>query len=341
MAFWVNLHGAFVLGLGLMAFFLASESIRRYVHGPRHQTLSVSRLGLLCGVLVLSLGATLLNPEGFGVFEYVAGVLKDPGSQIWVTEWKPPNIRKLPGIVFFFGPFFLSLPALLFSSRKLRLTEFCLYFGFAAFALSALRNGIWFSLVIPPIVARSLTGTILGGEEQSSLSRSLPQQGQHKGARGPGSSVMNWIVVLALLSGATVSSPWLFPRFFQKPIWQKDTPVGVMDFLEKQDLQGNIFHSQIYGDYMVWRLWPRQRSLIDGRIHIFGEELVRDYLAAFTDTCWERRLEKWKIKYLLLKKNDQFLKGTDRLTEEARTSANWRVIYEDEISVLFEKTPVS
>jgi hypothetical protein len=114
-----------------------------------------------------------------------------------------------------------------------------------------------------------------------------------------------------------------------------------MDFLERQDLRGNIFHSQIYGDYMVWRLWPRQRSLIDGRIHIFGEELVRDYLAAFTDTCWERRLEKWKIKYLLLKKNDQFLKGTDRLTEEARTSANWRVIYEDKLSVLFKKIPVS
>ena len=335
MAFWVNLHGAFVLGLGLIAIHLFSESMRRLVLGSGHQTLSATQLGILSAVFCLSLGATLLNPEGPGVFEYVVGVLQDPGSQLFVTEWKPPNIKSLPGVVFFFGPFFVTLPIMLFSSRKLRFTEFCLFVVFGVFALSALRNGIWFSMIISPIVARMLTGTFVAETTRSPfLTRIISQ---NVGDGGSGNPFMNWVILLVFLTGAIVSSPWLFPRFFQKPIWQEETPVSAMDFLEEQALSGNIFHSQIYGDYLVWRLWPKQRSLIDGRMHIFGEDLARDYLATFSDTCWERRLEKWKIRYLLLRKNDKLLEGTDRIIQEARTSENWQAIYEDELCIIFEK----
>jgi hypothetical protein len=190
-------------------------------------------------------------------------------------------------------------------------------------------------MTISPIVARLLAGTLV--DETMGPPFLTRIHSQNKGDGSTGNPFMNWVILLVFLAGTIVSSPWLFPHFFQKPIWQEETPVGAMDFLEEQGLRGNIFHSQIYGDYLVWRLWPMQRSLIDGRMHIFGEELARDYLATFSDSCWERRLEKWKIRYLLLRKNDPLLEGTDRIIQEAWASENWQAIYEDELCIIFEK----
>src|SRR5262249_5001072 len=82
-------------------------------------------------------------------------------------------------------------------------------------------------------------------------------------------------------------SPWVDPHLgnqaFGNTLWETSTPVGAMDFIQQQGLQGNIFHPQIYGDYLIWRLWPQQRTFIDGRVHLFDDSVIRDYRLAFHD----------------------------------------------------------
>src|SRR5262245_53146226 len=99
MAFWVNAHGAFVLGLALVAIVGAGATVRRLLKQPR--ALSGDRLGRLYLAGVATAAATLLNPIGPGIFGYVRKLLTDPPSQGLVNEWQPPTTHSVAGFFFF------------------------------------------------------------------------------------------------------------------------------------------------------------------------------------------------------------------------------------------------
>jgi hypothetical protein len=145
------------------------------------------------------------------------------------------------------------------------------------------------------------------------------------------------VLLAVLLLGLTVLiSPWVRPQLQRGTgLLASGTPVGAVDYLAEHDIRGNIFHAQIYGDYLVWRLWPQQQSFIDSRTHIFNTAVLNDFQMAFVDPNWQQRLAKYDIRLVLLEKADP---GSRRMIQEARASPEWRSQYEDDLSVLFEKT---
>ncbi|PYR84348.1 MAG: hypothetical protein DMG18_09915 [Acidobacteria bacterium] len=144
MIFWVNLHGAFVLGLGLVAIYAATEGCRRFIDPQRTDALTAAELRKLLLVLLLCGLATFINPETYKVYHYVYTVVTDPASQQFVTEWQPPQVNQVLGIMLFYAPFFLGLLILAYSRIKPDLTEIALFFGFAVFAMMSTRNAAWF-----------------------------------------------------------------------------------------------------------------------------------------------------------------------------------------------------
>ena len=119
-------------------------------------------------------------------------------------------------------------------------------------------------------------------------------------------------------------------------LFEPQTPVKAVDYIKLHELRGSIFHPQIFGDYLIWRLYPLQRSFIDGRVHLFGEPFVREYQNIFYDSHWEEMLAPFNIQYLLLSK-DQGQADSINLIQRARASRNWKTIYEDDVSILFSK----
>jgi hypothetical protein len=336
MLLWVNLHGAFVLGLGLVFLFLSLEGLRRVALGQQSDTQPYCQITTLSIAFGLTCLATLANPELHRVYEYVMSVARDAGSQLYVTEWQSPSIARVDGVLCFFAPFMLSLLVLLFTKRKLTLTELALYMGFAVFGLVSLRNGIWFALVVPTIVAPAIMelppAKGLGAWGKRLLSSDRPRTAST--AQRP---ALNLMMALILFAALVIYSPWVYQSFSGVPIWNPKTPISAMDYVDEHNLKGNIFHPQYYGDYLIWRLWPKQRTFIDGRVHVFGQDHVEDYLTTYVDSCWEQRLEKHDIRYLLLSKDENEKELSQQLVEKAKGSPNWQQIYEDELSVIFEK----
>ena len=130
------------------------------------------------------------------------------------------------------------------------------------------------------------------------------------------------------------ASPWVYPVLKEKPLWEPSTPARAVDFIESASLQGNFFHPQIFGDFLIWRLWPQQSSFIDGRVHLFESHLVQDYFAVFGDSEWEERLKPYGIRYLFLSRSDP---GGDRLYGWAIASQNWNLLFIDDVAAVFEK----
>jgi hypothetical protein len=341
--FWVNLHGAFVLGIGLIVLFLCCEAVRRFVYADRPDTLSPRELGGLGLILLLTLLATVANPETYRIYAYIREVATNPASQALVLEWQPPRINEPEGIVLFYGPFFISLLVLLGARRKPELVDLVLVVAFSILGLSAVRNGVWFALIAAPVLARYLPtidfSAVADALKRLRLGKALAGRlTRDPRAVAPIRYRVNRQIAVLMLTLIVLVSPWVYPRLgnpaFGSTLWEATTPVAAMDYIQEHRLEGHIFHPQIYGDYLIWRLWPAQRSFVDGRVHLFDASVIRDYRLSWHDAHWDERLSRHDIRYLLLSKPEE---ENHMMTDAARASSGWRVLYEDDQSVLFEK----
>ena len=337
---WVNLHGAFVVGLALIAVILLSETARRLWERADEEALSFRQLRNLAFAFAACAAATLANPETYRVYGYIHLVLSDQASQRLVMEWQPPRIDTILGIEMFFGLFGLAILGLIYSRRRPKITDLALFLCFSIFALTALRNTAWFAIVIAPILARYWTGVDVLEPLRSlrrfpfvnSTVRFMEGVPSHPNGHG---KVNLALAVLALII-VVFTSPWIRSRLDPGCLLDPQTPVAAVDYIDAHNLRGRIFHPQIFGDYLLWRLYPDHGSFIDGRVHLFGESFVSEYRKIFYDSRWEDKVAAFGIQYLLLSKNTE---QTDCSTmiHNARESGRWHIPFENDISILFEQ----
>jgi hypothetical protein len=334
MVLWVNLHGAFMIGLVLIVIFLACESIE-ILAGRSRDTASIRRLKTLGLVFVLCLLATLANPEFFGVYDYVRTILSASSVQKYVSEWQPPAMNSSNGFIMFYLPFFLLTFLLICSKRRPGLPEIALYLAFGAYGMVSLRNCVWFQIVSAPMIAGYLPQVDWSVFHLNSVvvaAGRRVREGRKKGEL----PFLNRGILIAMLLVLVLQSPWIHLWLRKGTLQEAGTPIRAMDFIARNNLQGNIFHPQVYGDYLIWRLWPMQRSFFDGRVHLFDETFLRSYFRIFQDSAWEKLLQKYGIRYLLLPKDEKDHDAI-KLIEAARSSGRWILRYEDSLSILFEK----
>jgi hypothetical protein len=77
-AVWANLHGAWIIGLAVLGIWTLGEI---WQHGTSRRSATAA------AVAVLSLAATLLNPYGYGLWQFLAETVRLTRADI--TEWKP------------------------------------------------------------------------------------------------------------------------------------------------------------------------------------------------------------------------------------------------------------
>ena len=91
MIVWVNLHGSFALGLGLIWLIWIGEILSYALPGLAGRPMlddvdARRRIRTLGMVALLSTGALLINPRGLEILDYVADLLSDAPSQIMGDE---------------------------------------------------------------------------------------------------------------------------------------------------------------------------------------------------------------------------------------------------------------
>ena len=336
-ALWVNLHGAFVIGLGLMVLYIVCEALRRLIDPARTDALSVIHLKKLLIVLALCCAATLLNPEGYRIYDYVRSVILDAGSQQLVAEWQPPRVNDLLGFLFFYCPFFLAVLTFIQARVKPDLTETVLFFGFAGFGLSAIRNAAWFGTITFPLIARYLPHIDLTPLSPLRRFKAIEKLFQPS-ALEPEKAVygrVNFLVLTVAVIVLVTQSPWIRPALTGKSLLAEQTPVGVAEFIREQGITGRLFHPQEFGDYLMWRLWPQQKTLVDGRVHLFDLEFLKAYKRALEEPLSTDFMDRWNIEYMILSKLPDG--SPSKIIGSVEASGGWTMIYEDRISVLFAK----
>jgi hypothetical protein len=338
MALWVNLHGAFVLGLGLIGLFLVCESGRRFVSPDGTDALTVSQIRKLVVILFACVLATLVNPETYKLYDYVRTVVLDAGSQQLVAEWRPPRITDFLGFLLFYCPFLLVMITFAWARVRPDFTELTLFVAFAVFGLMSIRNAAWFSTVAYPMLARYLPAIdlspLLSLRRYAFINQMLEPSGESQPSSSKSFGRMNGVILVAAVVMLVMQSPWVRPWSSGKSLLADQTPVGAANFIAQHELKGHLFHPQEFGDYLMWRLWPQQKTFVDGRVHLFSLDFLNDYERAIEDPVSSGILDRWNVQYVLLRKVPA---DVDLKAMKSVEAAGWGKIFEDDVAALYEK----
>lgn len=336
MALWVNLHGAFVLGIVLVGLTALGESLRlllRQDTGDAARTAGSAtpfsgQARVLWMLLLLTVLATLANPLGPGVFGYVRTLLGSSPVQSLVIEWQPINVMSFAGIVFVLT-LLLGAGLWLRSRRAINLPDLLVWAGLLWLAAGGVRSIIWWAMIAWPIIAGLLSA--------NAVRRARPL---------PARLVNTVLALLLLLLPLSVQPPfkrfWPLPPVFaglgrdvpNGPLISKATPVQASAWLRQHPLPpgSRLFNDLGYGSYLIWAL-PDIPVYVDPRIELYPLDQWQRYKRITAACNYNRELRELGVTHLMLDRN-----GEQELIMALETDRAWQQLYDDPQTIIYERT---
>jgi len=233
---WVNLHGGFGIGIFLLGLFVLFDFL---------ETKLFQKKNLL--ILLLSLGATLVNPYGYRIWWEIWQQLSDTHLHSVIAEW-------MPGVFMLSPAFWLIIViSFIFFVRYFNvysLFERTLYFILLLNSMATIRNIPFFAIVTIPLIGK---GFNLFLEEVRSIP--LAQIRWEKAYKG----------LIILTSFLIIPSTFILLGPQHMSTEDEFYPSAAVGYLKKYQTSGRVFSSYNWGGYLIWKL-PEKKVFIDGRM---------------------------------------------------------------------------
>jgi hypothetical protein len=327
MLLWVNVHGGFVLGFMLLATFWFGAVWTWYrMKGDRIETVlrkiaAAKRIRDLTKVSVASLVASFVNPHGWNLHRHVYAYLTNRFLMDHIEEFQSPNFHGVAQKCFLLL-LVLTLDVLVTRGRKLRTSEGLLVLFITYAGLYASRNIPVSSILLVMIVGPWLPPA--GFLDRFSLRMSAIELGLRAHL---------WPIVATLgmffiaLHGGRLGSTVVMDAHFGP----KRMPVDAVDYLKQHHVEGPILSPDYWGGYLIYRLYPASRVVVDDRHDLYGAEFLSSYLKMMHgENGWEEFLKELDPRCVLLPRNAA-------LGSILMKTPEWRLAYKDDVSIAFVK----
>lgn len=312
---WINTHGSWVIGLGLIFLFWACGLVELHFGGIEAKRWSPAERLRLEFIFLLCLATIPFTPYGSQLAAYPFTVATSlPVNVGNVMEWLPMPFNILG------GKFFLAIVLAFFIAQIVfrptwQVTELALFFGGITMACLHVRFLLFFVPFSAPLLA-----TI--------FARWLQPYDRKKDH-----FVANAVLITAVLAAMV----WYFPsRVDLERTVATDFPVKAVEYLRQHSIPGPMFNSYGYGGYLVFSRWPEQKVFIDGRGDLYEMNGVfSDFLAiANIKPNVFAVLQVYGIQSCLLDKNEP-------LATVLAALPGWQRLYSDGVSVLYVRRTAS
>ena len=296
---WVNLHGGFLLGFALLAVYLVGSGVQYLTTPDRREVIGtwLKRLGL---VSVLSLVASFVNAYGFKLHLHIYRYLSDRFLMDHVNEFQSPDFHGLAQQCFVVM-LLVTIAALASARRKVPLSHLLVILLAAYSGLYASRNLPVASMLLTLIVAPMLSETVAKGAENSEIASwlralfswlhgfSMRMEKLELHLEGHVWMVLVFAVGLwACMHGGRIGSEQLFNAYFD----DKQFPVEAAAVIAERNIREPIFCPDQWGGYLIYRLYPQTKVLVDDRHDLYGSHFFEDYeKVMFVQTGWNKVLD--------------------------------------------------
>ena len=319
MLLWVNLHGGYIFGLMLLLVYLLGNLTGLCFSEKSGSHEHIYKLKSLVTIFAACLLVSLCNPQGYRLLFFPFALSSDPFLMNNVREFLSPNFHE----PLTFKYLLLASIALFALSRvALNWIELGLVILTTYMALYSARYIPLYAIITAPILLRLL----------DRLKHDLPLNAMNWLARRSAAfSLIDrrslrylWLtgVILVVLTLAHMSR-------LQSEFDDTLFPTKAVDFIMAEHISGNLFNNEEFGDYIIYKAWPKYRVFFDGRSDMYGAILGAEYLkVARTLPGWQDVLKNREVDWV-------FFNTRSVLSSALNTNPAWQLIYSDPVASIF------
>lgn len=326
MLVWVNVHGGFLVGFVLLAIFWLGaawswltanhtrieDALRKIA--ARQRALDLALAG------ALSAAASFVNPYGWNLYRHIYGYLSDRFLMDHIDEFRSPDFHGAAQKCFL-ALLLVTLAVLAARGRELRLSAvltilFAVYTG-----LYASRNIPVSSLLLVMVIG-PLTVVPWGerlSEKMTAVECSL------RGHLWP--IIATVLTFLIAANGGRIGSQSLMDAHFDP----KRMPVAAVDFLTQRGGDGTVLTTDFWGGYVIYRMYPQVRVVVDDRHDLYGEKFFKSYLKMErVEPGWEEFLRDHPATYVILPRESA-------LTTMLLATGKRKQLYGDDVAIVLDR----
>lgn len=277
-ALWANFHQGFIVGLLVLAFYLAISVLQK---GSKRRFWE-SSVQISAAVL-----GTLATPFVTLIYKSIFWDLVGKNTWLVIAEYQPIPVYFPLNFLYV-----LSGVVLIYLVRKhLRGDDQIVWFFLGAIlfglGLIAANLSIFWCLMLVFLASRYLDLKLVMPKEWFS--------------RLPIISSTSCAILVLILA---FSVSWLESRNLEARLRRDGYPIEAVRFLKEAGYGENLFNSYHWGGYLDWQV-PGARVFIDGRMTGWkrpgGNYILADYLAITRGDC--QVAQRWQIKTVLIETN--------------------------------------
>lgn len=345
MIVWVNCHPAFLLGIAIVGLYLVITSLKWFERSEAAARREARGSALMLALtLAAVVAATLINPYGIHLYEYIVEYLKGSTVLDATNEFMSPVFKGNIHSACLELLFAALIVGLAVTKRRPSVPQLAMTLVFAHLSLSAVRNMPLFVIVSLPVLGMLFAKPESVAKPDCSTTESLPLK--------PADTSTFWgRLKLAFADfeaqekrckmhiAAIAFAVFMMPiaasggSFFGTPVLGSDfdfenKPTATLAYLKEHDLlkyRGANFDN--WGGYLRYKLGTR--VFIDDRADFYGEAFYHEYKTiSFAHPGWKDVLNRYKINWLLFGKNS-------RISAALKEDPDFELAAEDAAASLF------
>jgi hypothetical protein len=232
----------------------------------------------------------------------------------------------------------LTLVALAGKNRKPSLSQLMVVFFAIYSGLYAARNIPMSALLLILIIGPSLSDAMggLGGRFGGRRARLHPES-----VSSPFSARMKamefslqghlWPIaaIVFACSIATHGGNFGATRLMDAHFDPKRFPAAAVDYIQTHNVHGPFLSPDAWGGYFIYRLYPREKVVIDDRHDFYGETFLKSYLKMIhLEPGWDDFLNQYQPACVIVPKDSA-------LANILAETAGWQPIYSDDVARAF------
>jgi hypothetical protein len=301
---WANVHGGFVVLPATLGLCAVVDRSWRYL-----------------GAALAAGAASCLNPYGWQLHAHIARYLNSSWILDHVQEFQSPSIRSENMLIF--AAMLLATAAVAFRGDRFE-GLLAVAWGFAS--MRSARHIPLFAVAAAPVLAEACAGWWRQKAEAApatSAWRLLWQTSLDLGRR-PAATV--WLGVAGIVA---VAPPGVAAVEFPEQRFPVAAVERNVDVLAEANAGARVLTSDQWADYLIYRLYPRQKVFFDGRSDFYGPALGTEYRELLGGRqSWREVMQRHGFDRALLPRDWPLSTVLDR-------EPGWRRLYEDGTAVLF------
>ena len=339
MMLWVNLHGGFLLGFVLLAIYWCSALWEwlRLKEDRFDEVLQKLRAGRLARALTiigaLSVAATFVNPYGYHLHVHIYRYLTDRFLMDHIDEFQSPNFhgvaQKCFAVLLLLALVGLAGKSRNVNDRRIRLSHILLVLFAVYSGLYASRNIPVASLLLILVTGPWLSDAILNLADRLSIAKFLQRmQAVESSLTGhlwplAGVALSCWIAA----HGGSLGKSRLMNAHFSTQRF----PVAAVDYLQAHPGQNAVLAPDYWGGYLIYRLHPQVKVVIDDRHDFYGDQFLKSYLKMIhVEPDWSDFLTEHDVHCVLVPQ-------ASALANILFETSGWQPIYRDNGAVVFTR----